>query len=149
MADSPYATQRKSCEDCSGGYYIPCLIAHSKLLCSIHDLRTLDCDTTFKPVAGKMQIFEINGWLVAINESVTVMRVWMEVHDRATYKTVWEEIQRLVLKLTKKQLKFKGRDSVPCHDSIITLFFPPTHLFCSVQATRLAAQQAPPASVHA
>ncbi|KAJ7773919.1 hypothetical protein B0H16DRAFT_114703 [Mycena metata] len=82
--------------------------AHSKLLCSIHDLRTLDCDTTFKPVAGKMQIFEINGWLVAINESVTVMRVWMEVHDHATYKTVWEEIQRLVLKLTKKQLKFKG-----------------------------------------
>ncbi|KAJ7239525.1 hypothetical protein C8J57DRAFT_110044 [Mycena rebaudengoi] len=55
-----------------------------------------------------MQIFEINGWLVAINESVTVMRVWMEVHDRAAYKTVWEEIQRLVLKLTKKPLKFKG-----------------------------------------
>jgi hypothetical protein len=100
--------------------------AHPKLLCSIHDLRTLDCDTTFKPVAGEMQIFEINGWLVAINEctsmsfdlffnlnadmiaAVTVMRVWMEVHDRAAYKTVWEEIQRLVLKLTKKQLKFKG-----------------------------------------
>ncbi|KAJ7789731.1 hypothetical protein B0H14DRAFT_3572999 [Mycena olivaceomarginata] len=88
--------------------------AHPKLLRSIHDLRTLDCDTTFKPVAGEMQIFEINGWLVAINEcthtfaAVTVMRVWMEVHDRAAYKTVWEEIQRLVLKLTKKQLKFKG-----------------------------------------
>ncbi|KAF8144511.1 hypothetical protein K438DRAFT_2029147 [Mycena galopus ATCC 62051] len=82
--------------------------AHPKLLCSIHDLRTLDCDTTFKPVVGEMQIFEINGWLVAINESVTVMRVWMEVHDRAAYKTVWEEIQHLVLKLTKKQLKFKG-----------------------------------------
>ncbi|KAJ6556560.1 hypothetical protein DFH09DRAFT_1317880 [Mycena vulgaris] len=82
--------------------------AHPKLLCSIHDLRTLDCDTTFKPVAGEMQIFEVNGWLAAINEAVTVMRVWMEVHDRAAYKTVWEEMQRLVLKLTKKQLKFKG-----------------------------------------
>ncbi|KAJ6628320.1 hypothetical protein B0H10DRAFT_1940517 [Mycena sp. CBHHK59/15] len=100
--------------------------AHPKLLHSIHDLRTLDCDTTFKPVAGDMQIFEINGWLVVINEGtsmffgffinpnrdpiavVTVMCVWMEVHDRAAYKTVWEEIQRLVLKLTKKQLKFKG-----------------------------------------
>ncbi|KAJ7796708.1 hypothetical protein B0H14DRAFT_3157834 [Mycena olivaceomarginata] len=82
--------------------------AHPKLLHSIHDLRTLDCDTTFKPVAGDIQIFEINGWLVAINEAVTVMRVWMEVHDRAAYKTVWEEIQRLVLKLTKKQLRFKG-----------------------------------------
>jgi hypothetical protein len=40
--------------------------------------------------------------------AVTVMRVWMEVHDRASYKSVWEEIQRVVLKLTKKQLKFKG-----------------------------------------
>ncbi|KAJ7906749.1 hypothetical protein B0H13DRAFT_2333189 [Mycena leptocephala] len=68
--------------------------ANPKLLCSIQDLRTLDYDTTFKPVAGEMQIFDINGWLVAINESVTVMRVWMEVHDRAAYKT--------------KQLKFKG-----------------------------------------
>ncbi|KAJ7904003.1 hypothetical protein B0H13DRAFT_2334933 [Mycena leptocephala] len=82
--------------------------AHHKLLASIHDLRTLDCDTTFKPVAGEMQIFEINGWLVAINESVTVMRIWMEVHDRNAYKTVWEEVQRLVLKLTRKKLKFKG-----------------------------------------
>jgi hypothetical protein len=42
--------------------------AHHKLLGSIHDLRTIDCDTTFKPVAGEMQIFEINGWLVAIDE---------------------------------------------------------------------------------
>ncbi|KAJ7327666.1 hypothetical protein DFH08DRAFT_884920 [Mycena albidolilacea] len=82
--------------------------AHHKLLSSIHDLRTLDCDTTFKPVAGEMQIFEINGWLVGINESVTVMRIWMEIHDRKAYKSVWEEVQRLVLKLTRKPLKFKG-----------------------------------------
>ncbi|KAJ6541314.1 hypothetical protein B0H10DRAFT_2244909 [Mycena sp. CBHHK59/15] len=82
--------------------------AHHKLLNSIHDLRTLDCDTTFKPVVGDMNIFEINGWLVGINESVTVMRVWMEIHDRAAFKAVWEEVQRLVLKLTRKRLKFKG-----------------------------------------
>ncbi|KAJ6536505.1 hypothetical protein B0H10DRAFT_2246340 [Mycena sp. CBHHK59/15] len=40
--------------------------------------------------------------------AVTVMRVWMELHDRRAYKTVWEEVQRIVLKLTRKQLKFKG-----------------------------------------
>ncbi|KAJ6616931.1 hypothetical protein B0H10DRAFT_2219105 [Mycena sp. CBHHK59/15] len=40
--------------------------AHHKLLNSIHDLRTLDCDTTFKPVVGDMNIFEINGWLMGI-----------------------------------------------------------------------------------
>ncbi|KAJ6590834.1 hypothetical protein B0H10DRAFT_2233487 [Mycena sp. CBHHK59/15] len=72
---------------------------HNKLLCSIHDLCTLDCDTTFKPVVGEMQIFEINGWLVGINESVTVMRIWMEIHDRKAYKTVWEEVQRLAAPL--------------------------------------------------
>ncbi|KAJ6615707.1 hypothetical protein B0H10DRAFT_2255264 [Mycena sp. CBHHK59/15] len=40
--------------------------------------------------------------------AVTVMRVWMEIHDRAAFKAVWEEVQRLVLKLTRKRLKFKG-----------------------------------------
>ncbi|KAJ6517934.1 hypothetical protein C8R47DRAFT_1312518 [Mycena vitilis] len=82
--------------------------ANHKLLSYIHNLRTLDCDTTFKPVVGNMQIFEINGWLVAINESVTVMRVWMEIHDRDAYKAVWQEVQRLVLKHTRKKLKFIG-----------------------------------------
>ncbi|KAJ6518377.1 hypothetical protein DFH09DRAFT_1098563 [Mycena vulgaris] len=40
--------------------------------------------------------------------AVTVMRVWMEVHDRKAYKSVWDEVQRLVLKLTGKPLKFVG-----------------------------------------
>jgi hypothetical protein len=38
------------------------------LIKNIHRVRTLDCDTTFKPVAGSMQIFEVNAWLSAINE---------------------------------------------------------------------------------
>jgi hypothetical protein len=43
--------------------------------CSIssHGLRTLDCDTTFKPVVGDMHIFEINGWLVGINECTQIL----------------------------------------------------------------------------
>ncbi|KAJ6577128.1 hypothetical protein B0H10DRAFT_925369 [Mycena sp. CBHHK59/15] len=37
--------------------------AHHKLLCSIHDLRTLDCDTTFKPVAGECRFSRsMGGW---------------------------------------------------------------------------------------
>ncbi|KAJ6552464.1 hypothetical protein DFH09DRAFT_1497303 [Mycena vulgaris] len=39
------------------------------LIKNIHRVRTLDCDTTFKPVAGSMEIFEINAWLSAINEA--------------------------------------------------------------------------------
>ncbi|KAJ6552167.1 hypothetical protein B0H10DRAFT_1262527 [Mycena sp. CBHHK59/15] len=33
---------------------------HPELIKNIHRVRTLDCDTTFKPVAGSMQIFEVN-----------------------------------------------------------------------------------------
>ncbi|KAJ6583245.1 hypothetical protein B0H10DRAFT_1962244 [Mycena sp. CBHHK59/15] len=40
--------------------------------------------------------------------AVTVMRVWMEIHDRAAFKAVWEEVQCLFFKLTRKRLKFKG-----------------------------------------
>jgi len=38
------------------------------LIKNIHRVRTLDCDTTFKPVAGSMEVFEVNAWLSAINE---------------------------------------------------------------------------------
>ncbi|KAJ7897530.1 hypothetical protein B0H13DRAFT_1884636 [Mycena leptocephala] len=41
---------------------------HPELIRNIHRVRSLDCDTTFKPVAGSMQIFEVNAWLTAINE---------------------------------------------------------------------------------
>ncbi|KAJ7814362.1 hypothetical protein B0H13DRAFT_2464835 [Mycena leptocephala] len=33
---------------------------YPELIKNIHRVRTLDCDTTFKPVAGSMQIFELN-----------------------------------------------------------------------------------------
>ncbi|KAJ7864626.1 hypothetical protein B0H14DRAFT_2574341 [Mycena olivaceomarginata] len=40
------------------------------------------------------------------------MRIWMEIlveiHDRKAYKSVWEEVQRPVLELTRKPLKLKG-----------------------------------------
>ncbi|KAJ7757830.1 hypothetical protein B0H14DRAFT_2634834 [Mycena olivaceomarginata] len=32
----------------------------------IHTVRTLDCDTTFKPVKGKTDMYEINGWLMSL-----------------------------------------------------------------------------------
>ncbi|KAJ6545678.1 hypothetical protein B0H19DRAFT_1380185 [Mycena capillaripes] len=82
---------------------------HPELIKNIHRVRTLDCDTTFKPVAGSMQIFEVNAWLTAINEvPVTLGRVWMEAHDRTIFKQVWEELRRLVTVLTGRPLLFKG-----------------------------------------
>ncbi|KAJ7869348.1 hypothetical protein B0H13DRAFT_2557776 [Mycena leptocephala] len=78
------------------------------LIKNIHRVRTLDCDTTLKPVAGSMQIFEVNAWLSAINEAVTLGRVWMEAHDRTIFKQVWEELRRLVTVLTGRPLLFKG-----------------------------------------
>ncbi|KAJ7909723.1 hypothetical protein B0H13DRAFT_1877422 [Mycena leptocephala] len=34
----------------------------------IHKVRALDCDTTFKPVVGKTNLYEINGWMAGINK---------------------------------------------------------------------------------
>ncbi|KAJ7818894.1 hypothetical protein B0H14DRAFT_2600982 [Mycena olivaceomarginata] len=47
--------------------------------------------TTFKPVAA-----------------ITLARVWMEAHDRATFKQVWEELQRLVKLITARPIGFKA-----------------------------------------
>ncbi|KAJ6536393.1 hypothetical protein B0H19DRAFT_1079888 [Mycena capillaripes] len=78
------------------------------LIKNIHLVQTLDCDTTFKPVVGSMQIFEVNAWLAAINVAVTLGRVWMEAHDRTIFKQVWEELRSLVSVLTGRPLLFKG-----------------------------------------
>ncbi|KAJ7052864.1 hypothetical protein C8F01DRAFT_1169151 [Mycena amicta] len=77
------------------------------LLRRIHQLRALDVDTTYKPVKGVLQVFAISGWLSSQNRAITVMRVWMEVHDEASFKLVWTEIFRLVLLLTGHPLRFK------------------------------------------
>ncbi|KAJ6564162.1 hypothetical protein B0H19DRAFT_76035 [Mycena capillaripes] len=76
------------------------------LINHIHKVRTLDCDTTFKPVAGKTNIYEINGWMPGINKEVTLGRVWMKFHDRQSFQFVWEELISLVKRLTKQRLAF-------------------------------------------
>lgn len=37
----------------------------------IHKVRALDCDTTFKPVVGKTNLYEINGWMAGINKGIS------------------------------------------------------------------------------
>ncbi|KAJ7697071.1 hypothetical protein B0H16DRAFT_1484868, partial [Mycena metata] len=81
--------------------------ARAALLRRIHQLRALDVDTTYKPVKGKLQVFVISGWLASQNRALTVMRVWMEVHDEPSFKLAWTEIFRLVLLLTGQPLRFK------------------------------------------
>ncbi|KAF8166267.1 hypothetical protein K438DRAFT_1941754 [Mycena galopus ATCC 62051] len=72
----------------------------------IHKVRTLDCDTTFKPVVGKTNLYEINGWMAGINKEVTLGRVWMKLHDRRSFQFVWEELLSLVKRLTNQRLGF-------------------------------------------
>ncbi|KAJ7769493.1 hypothetical protein B0H16DRAFT_1881991 [Mycena metata] len=52
-------------------------------------------------------VFVISGWLASQNRALTVMRVWMEVHDEPSFKLAWTEIFRLVLLLTGQPLRFK------------------------------------------
>ena len=40
--------------------------------------------------------------------AVTFCRVWLNIHDRAAFKAVWEEIFRLVMELTRRRLGFKA-----------------------------------------
>ncbi|KAJ7907852.1 hypothetical protein B0H13DRAFT_2662235 [Mycena leptocephala] len=82
--------------------------AKPRLLSRIHKLRTLDIDTSFKPVDGKLQMFEVNGWLWSHVCVITVLRVWMESHDRLTSKDVWVEILRLISTLTSHRLRLKN-----------------------------------------
>ncbi|KAJ7251891.1 hypothetical protein C8J57DRAFT_1474350 [Mycena rebaudengoi] len=72
----------------------------------IHKVRTLDCDTTFKPVVGKTNVYEINGWMSSINQEMTLGRVWMKLHDRWSFQFVWEELLSLVRRLTSLKLGF-------------------------------------------
>ncbi|KAJ7750707.1 hypothetical protein DFH07DRAFT_775038 [Mycena maculata] len=44
----------------------------------IHKVRTLDCDTIFKPVVGKTNVYEINGWMPGINAEATLGRIWIK-----------------------------------------------------------------------
>ncbi|KAF8162212.1 hypothetical protein K438DRAFT_1776098 [Mycena galopus ATCC 62051] len=81
--------------------------AYPALLVYIHELRALDFDTSFKPVKGKFEMFELNGWLASHNCTITVFRVWMEIHDQDAFKYVWSELFRLVLVLTSRPLHFK------------------------------------------
>ena len=39
---------------------------------------------------------------------LTVLRFWMESHDRLTFKDVWVEILRLISTLTSHRLRFKN-----------------------------------------
>ncbi|KAJ7908060.1 hypothetical protein B0H13DRAFT_2331720 [Mycena leptocephala] len=68
----------------------------------IHEVRTLDCDTTFMPVAGKSNLYEIDGWM----SEVMLGRIWMKLRDHRSFQFVWEELLSLVKCLTNQRLGF-------------------------------------------
>ncbi|KAJ7939190.1 hypothetical protein B0H13DRAFT_2300944 [Mycena leptocephala] len=72
----------------------------------IREVRTLDCDTTFMPVAGKTNLYEINGWMSGINKEVMLGRVWIKLRDHRSFQFVWEELLSLVKRLTNQRLGF-------------------------------------------
>ncbi|KAF7372385.1 hypothetical protein MVEN_00098900 [Mycena venus] len=41
----------------------------------IHKVRALDCDTTFKPVVGKTNLYEIDGWMAGINKGISSFKL--------------------------------------------------------------------------
>ncbi|KAJ6473478.1 hypothetical protein DFH09DRAFT_1474287 [Mycena vulgaris] len=61
--------------------------------------------TTFKPVVGTTNVYEINGWMPGINAG-DAGRVWIKEHDRRSFQFVWEELLALVKRLTNQKLGF-------------------------------------------
>ncbi|KAJ6557793.1 hypothetical protein B0H19DRAFT_1261391 [Mycena capillaripes] len=64
-------------------------------------------DVHFKLVQQVRKELENSPPAGSVKQSITLAHVWMEAHDHATFKQVWEEIQHLVKLLTTQPIGFK------------------------------------------
>ena len=96
----------------------------SCLLALIHKALTIQVDTTFKRTAGDINEWEIVIWYRELQRgviysipgpflnlytisAVTIGRVYSNRSDRAQYKAIFDELQRLTHTLTGKKLRLK------------------------------------------
>ena len=96
----------------------------SYLLALIHKALTIQVDTTFKRTAGDINEWEIVIWYRELQRgvihsisglflnlytilAVTIGRVYSNRSDRAQYKAIFDELQRLTHMLTGKKLRLK------------------------------------------
>ncbi|KAG6806939.1 hypothetical protein H0H92_009509, partial [Tricholoma furcatifolium] len=77
------------------------------LLDLIHHAKSLYVDTTFKRAAGDLKEVEIVMWVESVQQAVTIGRVYTDSADRSQYKSMFDELQRLITAVTGKPLLLK------------------------------------------
>ncbi|KAL0952236.1 hypothetical protein HGRIS_006526 [Hohenbuehelia grisea] len=77
------------------------------LLSLIHSVNGFQVDVTYKRVYGPLKEWEVTIWFAALTRAVTIGRVYTDKADREHYKIIFDELQRWVLRLTGKPLRFK------------------------------------------
>ncbi|KAJ7176340.1 hypothetical protein C8R43DRAFT_1102271 [Mycena crocata] len=73
----------------------------------VHVARTVQVDTTFGRTVGDLNEWEFVIWYGSVERVLTVGRVYTDGADRPHYKHLFDELQRIIFRLTGKHLRFK------------------------------------------
>ncbi|KAJ7476811.1 hypothetical protein FB451DRAFT_1366387 [Mycena latifolia] len=73
----------------------------------VHVVRTVQVDTTFGRTVGDLNEWEFVIWYGSVERVLTVGRVYTDGADRPHYKYLFDELQRIIFRLTGKHLRFK------------------------------------------
>ncbi|KAJ7475308.1 hypothetical protein B0H11DRAFT_1727892 [Mycena galericulata] len=73
----------------------------------VHVARTVQVDTTFGRTAGELNEWEFVIWYGSVERVLTVGRVYTNGADRPHYKCLFDELQKIIYRLTGKHLRFK------------------------------------------
>ncbi|KAE9398665.1 hypothetical protein BT96DRAFT_939946 [Gymnopus androsaceus JB14] len=76
------------------------------LLNLVHEANQFEGDGTFKRVEGQFDEFEMTVWSNAINSAVTIGRIYFTGKDRSAYNAMFNGLQKHVLKITGRPLRF-------------------------------------------
>ncbi|KAK7434029.1 hypothetical protein VKT23_020428 [Stygiomarasmius scandens] len=74
------------------------------LLSLIHEAHGIHVDTTFKRTLGELKLVI---WCSDVQRAVTIGRIYTDKGDREHFKTLFDQMQMLVLKITGKPMRFK------------------------------------------
>ncbi|THU85403.1 hypothetical protein K435DRAFT_685672 [Dendrothele bispora CBS 962.96] len=76
------------------------------LIALIHETIQFESDGTFKRVEGEFDEYELTTWASGINSAVTIGRIYFNRKNRATYKAIYDGLQKHVGMITGQPIRF-------------------------------------------
>ncbi|KAJ7719564.1 hypothetical protein B0H16DRAFT_1795091, partial [Mycena metata] len=73
----------------------------------VHVARTVQVDTTFGRTVGDLNEWEFVIWYGSVERVLTLGRIYTDGADRPHYKCLFDELQKVIFRLTGKNLRFK------------------------------------------